>query len=756
MKFERTLASLGLVAAFGAVTVACEGPPGPPGPSAMSPSSDGSAEAVAEASVDSEVDAGDATHDVTVNPLHVATGPGLRLAISSAAIDGAGIVTVDFTVTDGAGTPLDYSGGFTDGAVTARWVLGWLGSSGDAGAPGVYTAYTTQPHTSQDGTNTARLPDSDTGGWTAPSGVADGTYRYTYGTKLPPGFDPKATHTVGVWATRVVAGQTYVVNTLFDFVPSGGSPSLPRDIVTTAACNQCHNPLGYHEGNTERREVRLCVLCHTSPATDVSNGNGLDMTTMVHKIHRGRFLPSVADGGTYQLTEDQLVLDAGVDGAAIVTTLVDHSGAWFPGDVQNCSMCHKGAQGSTWSSQPSRTACGACHDRTSFAYPPPQGFVLHSGGQQTSDSSCLNAGCHGSADHYSVVSVHATPSTSPTAPQLTLLITRVASTGPGESPVVHFSVATNGAPLDILTTPLPWLAVTLAGPTTDYAGAAGTYPIENGVAQPGLVLDGAVGSYAFTLPPLPTSASGSYAIGLEGYLQPAGPSGPKYAALNPVAYVAVTDPAPAPRRTVVERAKCNGCHYDITAHGGTRRSPEYCVLCHTAGMVGDEGAPRFQVAATIVPSLSFKVLVHKLHRGNQLAQGYVVGGSPAPSPQNPQGTPIDFGKVEYPGDLRACWACHAATSYLPPLPLGLLPTVTAETLTCSDAPAVPAAYCVSRSVASSALMQPIGAACTACHDSPPAVSHAEANTAPDGSEACEVCHGEGKAWDVQSVHALSP
>jgi len=750
------------------MTFACEGPVGPPGVAGTSVTPQDAASDVAiseDAGIDSTPDT------APPSATYGTAGPGVTLNITQAAISTSGIVTVDFTITDGAGVPLDYAGTYTQGAVNAKWVLSWLGqapaqgdagTAGDGGAPLSYTAYTTQVHSSANGTTTAPLPDSDTGGTLTEIGFAQGTYEYTFGTKLPATFDGTKTHTVGVWATRVFGGLTYVVNTLYDFVPNGGTVTATRNIVTMQACNQCHNPLGYHEGDTARRQVDLCVLCHATPMTDVSNGNALDMPVMIHKIHRGRYLPSVLDGGTYQLTEDGPVGDAGSDGAATVATLVDHSGAWFPGAVQNCAMCHQGTQGSVWSTEPSRAVCGACHDRTSFAYPPPAGYTLHSGGQQTSDSTCLNSGCHGPTDRFSIANVHATPSTDPSAPQLVLTISSVTSTQPGQTPVLHFSVTQNGAPLDLLGSPLPWLAATLAGPTTDYSQAEPLfYVIENGAAPPtGLALDGAVGSYAFTFPdPIPATATGSYAVGMEGYVAPSGTNTlytTPIAALNPVAYFAVTDTTPVPRRTVVDRTKCNSCHYDLLAHEGTRKSPEYCVLCHTPNEVDDQNAPRFEVPETTVESVNFKVMVHKVHRGSRLAQGYIVGGDPGPTPSNPEGTPVDFGKVLFPGDLRACWACHASTSYLPPLPAGLLPTVTQEVLACTDPSPAPGAYCSNRVVQSQSFLSPIGAACTACHDDAPSVSHAQANTAPNGGEACVVCHGAGQPWDVQTVHVLPP
>jgi OmcA/MtrC family decaheme c-type cytochrome len=243
---------------------------------------------------------------------------------------------------------------------------------------------------------------------------------------------------------------------------------------------------------------------------------------------------------------------------------------------------------------------------------------------------------------------------------------------------------------------------------------------------------------------------------MEGYVQDPNVAAFRYAAPNAVVYVPVTDATATPRRTVVNRDKCDSCHGDLTAHGGTVKSVEYCVMCHTPNAVNAGGAPRFEVPTTTAPSVSFKVLVHKIHRGNQLAQGYVLGGDPQPTASSPGGTPIDFGKVAYPGNLRACWACHASTSYELPLPVGQIPTKTSQVLACNDATLDPSAYCASRSVQSETFLAPTAAACTACHDDASSVAHAQVNVAADGSEACATCHGPGQAWDVQSVHVLPP
>ena len=74
-----------------------------------------------------------------------------------------------------------------------------------AGLPGEYAPYTKQTHKSADGTKSAQMADADTGGAWKEIGSGQGTYTYTFGTKLA-GFDPSKTQTIGVWAYRDYAG----------------------------------------------------------------------------------------------------------------------------------------------------------------------------------------------------------------------------------------------------------------------------------------------------------------------------------------------------------------------------------------------------------------------------------------------------------------------------------------------------------------------------------------------------------------------
>jgi OmcA/MtrC family decaheme c-type cytochrome len=360
------------------------------------------------------------------------------------------------------------------------------------------------------------------------------------------------------------------------------------------------------------------------------------------------------------------------------------------------------------------------------------------------------AGCQGSNNE-------TTPKTTPPPPPLpiTLTITAVEHSGPGDTPQVVFTVSESGAPLDILAQPLARLLVTVAGPTTDYAsywqdviqgaGAAGT-----------LAVEGAAGTYRYTFPvSMAPSATGTYAFALEGYALGSG-AGAKLIATNPVFFAAVTDAVPVPRRKVVDGAACAVCHPQLAAHGGIRNDAQYCSLCHNPDLADDLAVARFEVPVTAASPLDLKVLIHKIHMGTGLTQQpYLVGGYPMPTVANPGGTPIDFGQVQVPGDVGNCAMCHAGKTYALPLAAEVQPSLS-EVLVCNDLNPDPAVYCTNRVVSQQTYTPPTTAVCTSCHDAPYVVAHAETNTSMGGVEACATCHGQGTAWDVAVVHKVSP
>ena len=98
-------------------------------------------------------------------------------------------------------------------------------------------------------------------------------------------------------------------------------------------------------------------------------------------------------------------------------------------------------------------------------------------------------------------------------------------------------------------------------------------------------------------------------------------------------------------RDVVKTAGCNNCHDQLSAHGGSRRGVEMCVLCHTPQTVDPDTGN----------TVDLKVMVHKIHMGSSLPS--VQAGKPYQIIGFMQNV-SDWSTVVYPADVRRCETCH--------------------------------------------------------------------------------------------------
>jgi len=228
----------------------------------------------------------------TFTPTLPPAGPGVSSSITDATIDPSGTITVTFTLTDEAGVPLTAVLSATQDPQQARVRLTIAHvedyfADGELGSQHPFTRYVNDinsVHPAYDSKGTLQTLDA-----------ADGIYQYTFGKQLAQ-FDPTRTYTIGMQVDRTVNGVRTGVNPVFDLVPAGGTPEI-FESTTTQQCNSCHDPLIAH-GN--RREVRLCMLCHAEAATDSPSPpvqpHSIDFRNMIHKIHRGQDLPSIVNG----------------------------------------------------------------------------------------------------------------------------------------------------------------------------------------------------------------------------------------------------------------------------------------------------------------------------------------------------------------------------------------------------------------------------------------------------------------------------
>jgi OmcA/MtrC family decaheme c-type cytochrome len=656
--------------------------------------------------------------------------PGLTITINSAKIASDGTITVVYSIADPNGLRLDAAGVTTPGTVSLSYVAAVLPSNQED-----YTAYTTRTATGTVLASTQQ-PGADSGG--PATQIAAGQYQYVFHTKAPSGFDAAATHTIGIYGSRNLTvydlGTNYASAT-FNFVPNGAAVTKVHEIVKTASCNACHDQLSAHGGS--RRGLELCVLCHTPQNTDPNTGATLDAKVFFHKIHMGSNLPSVKAGTPYVPAINQF-------------GTFDYSKVVFPadpGDPRRCETCHSqttgAAQKTAYLTNPTRAACGACHDDVNFAT-----GANHPGGPQFDDNLCST--CHIPQGEYdfdaSIKGAHVAPTASSLLSGLAVNITQVQNGTAGSAPVVSFTVQDkngNGIPLSALSS----LSFTMAGPATDY----GYTSFGSDVTTPGYVTESATKAscdangncmYTFTHR-VPAQAAGTYAIGVEARRTEAVLAGTtvqqniQYGAPNKVVYFSVDGSPVAPRRTVVALSNCNRCHVSLQVHGTLRNNTEYCVLCHNSSNTDAATRAQATVAADKAAppqGINFNLLVHRIHDGINMQasnRSYVVVGF--------GGSHNDFSDTLFPAmsptgeatDLRNCSLCHVNGSEQN-LPTGLNAVVDPQ------GPINP--------------IQPVSSACSGCHVDLPAASHMLSNTTSLG-EACTVCHSSGAAFAVDQAHA---
>jgi formylmethanofuran dehydrogenase subunit E len=696
--------------------------------------------------------------------------PGVEIHLVSIEIPGDRQPVVTFDLTDPEGAPLDIDGVLTPGPISMYFMLDYIpqGEEKVVGyCPGSRFCY-------------------DRGGELTT--LALGSYTYKFSTVLPEDYDADATHTLSSVARRRFGGEEfdgveglepdYIANDIYNFIPSGQGTIVTRDIVTTETCNNCHNPLGEH-GGSRFQEVRICLHCHNE-----DNVGEYALGPLVHRIHSSNEpevgevhypaeindcqvchtggtptadMPLVANPNpvtscgsgvgmtTLEWAADgsvevriggaggQLFAQAGASGSKDTGNWVKDGMDFFLLDrasgetlqqetvdltVYGCAGNAPytygnpegtvGAQHTNWMTNPNRAACGGCHVNIDF-----ENGVGHPVQEDDELCSFCHAADSGEEFDRSVAGAHTVALASTVLQGVFVDIKEVTDTGPGQSPTVLFSLTGKSGPLDPST--LDRLLFVLSGPNEDFE----FYAQENVLS--GLSQVGSDWAYTFSAK-VPMDAEGSYSVSFEGRVTTeVNGSNERDSAESSVVAVAVTDSEPMARDMIVDDAKCEACHSNLSLHGDNRKNAtSYCQTCHMPAATDEE--VRLEGKDE---SIHFKYMIHKIHRGAELENlPYIVYGY--------RSSVHDYSDVHYPGDLRDCEVCHVNDSYNLPLPEGRANTH------------APSAFITD--------MGPETATCLSCHDSFTAAAHASANTGALG-ESCSACHGDGKTYSVERVHA---
>ncbi len=598
---------------------------------------------------------------------------------------------------------------------------------------------------------------------------APGRYDYRFGTdihaveqplRVP--FEPELTHRIGIQVLTDPA-----VNGSHTWLPAdpGSIDFLRRDIIASQACNDCHGQLGAHDRTAT--DTRLCVNCHTGDSADADSGNSLAFSVLMHKIHRGRDLPSVRAGGQYAIRGE-----AG--------TPSDYSTVGFPQDIRNCASCHadhgdENPQHERWARRPSRAACGSCHEDVNFVTGAGHGEGISAGNDE-----CLI--CHQDGGVAGgIARAHEIPA-SVLARAFSARIVRVENTAPGARPRITFELrnpAAGNSPYDISSHPawrnpqISRLNLIIGWGSADFhntgSGAVPAQPIRLSALSSST--RNADGSFTVVSPqPLPADASGSGLVGLSGRgagdYEGDGQSTDAVPLTSVIAYFAITDSVPAPRRQVVDIARCDSCHGRLSVHDGQYSDePQLCVVCHNPNATDIGNRPSDGSLAAdgkAQEALDFKTMIHQIHdaehnRHPSSITDYILPppGEPPPRPDfviyNSAGQPRNFGAVRYPGIQGDCAACHRPGTVQLPLTSEVLAT-TIDTGADINDPNDDTNITRAKAV------------CISCHlwqgehaDTEGLASSSARWPLVDAgldTEQCHHCHGPGSTADVEAMHPI--
>jgi OmcA/MtrC family decaheme c-type cytochrome len=724
----------------------------------------------------------------------VPAGDGLKIEIQSTAIAADGTVTVTFKATDAAGKAFD--------AVAERTAT----QAKNPAATGFEPRFTLAKITADGASQSIYLsatggPSSDRYGTLAATATAS-VYTYTFEKKVTV-TEAALTHTVGVWAYRNDANKVrYPSSDTLNFVPAGGA-AVTREVVADASCNNCHDQLTLHGS---RQTVALCVTCHTS---QLAAGQGA-MAYMAHKIHRGHALTKPYELGGHEYNE--ITYPQSVANCTACHQGADAARYQTKASIAACGSCHDDVVFENREPLPTErahtagvaddTMCATCHKPNGYSdvvkahvpvVPPDEGSSLHvTGGNTRTNAGWLAAAgvVPPGADQLSadVKSVSRDANKNPVlvfrlmrkaagATEATPVVFQTYAAGVTEELMPNFTGTTVAyfafaVPQDGVTAPDDFNVTTSAVikrvwngtvPATDATmtgpDAEGYYTVtvkNTIVPDSATILTGGLG-YEYSLP-----ASQPFTqTNLAKY--PFNATNKTGGLIVPIPNVWKTATGYTARRTIVSNDKCNACHASLgvapSFHVGQRNDAPTCAFCHNPNRTSSAW------------SANAKDFVHGIHAASAREMPYTWH----------QLSPTEgFWQVTFPQSPSNCEACHEAGTYdfsenadtrsllSSTVGTGTYAVGSAHSPYVTEATPYGAGFgydkltqVITPAAATTLVVSPITAACSACHDSVAALGHMESqggsfyaprSIALPKREACLTCHGPGDELGIANVH----
>jgi OmcA/MtrC family decaheme c-type cytochrome len=550
-----------------------------------------------------------------------------------------------------------------------------------------------------------------------------------------------------------------------------------------------------------------------------------NFVTMIHKIHQGTSL--VKDGYNYANVAFNNKGFSKLNGGQKMCTTCHSSNTAKVTNVDN------------WNTKPSRQACGACHDGINFATglgstlankaaATAVGAVVatsnHLGGTALLDDSTC-AGCHTST---AIKTSHQTENITPNNPTVAAgLVTftyeiKSAKVESNNNVTIEFGLKQKVSPSSVDTAVTLPLTGFTGGPSFLFAYATPQDGIDvpvdfnnSGVKQaqaPSVTLASLLATA------VPSSNAGYYiatvtgnkfpvnskmrTVALQGYYsQTSAPGTVAVPIARHAVSVVATVTGDTVRRTVVDDEKCSNCHEWFEGHGGNRvKETQVCVMCHTPGLatsgrgvadswmstkVFDAASTKVLAAWQVDPKAAnaalklpvttnnFKDMIHGIHAGRDRVTPFVDARD---STSRGSITLLDLRRMDFPGVLSKCSACHTSpsptsstTTYNTVPSNVLLSTYESVNLDYATAMGTPSATTAMALASLSSttpfetdlVTTPYAAACVTCHDNRVTNAHVVQNggmvkvarsAAKLTVESCATCHGPGRTYDAAVVH----